>query len=63
MLARSASGTVAAERAVLEQGPATKEDGSWWTYQTTTTASGNPKVLVAAEDLPGHSTELTKSMR
>lgn len=46
---------------VLEQGPAVKGEGSWWTYQTTASADANPKVLVAAEDLPGHITRMTKS--
>lgn len=48
--------------AVLEQGAAVKDDGSvWWIYQTKTTITGNPKVLVAAEDLPGHITEMVRS--
>jgi hypothetical protein len=47
---------------VLEQGLAGKEDGSWWTYKTTATASGNPKILVAARDLPGHITQMTKNL-
>ncbi len=47
---------------VLEQGLAEAEDGGWWIYQTTMSVSGNPKVLVAAEDLPGHITEMTKNL-
>jgi len=47
---------------VLEQGLADAEDGGWWIYQTTGSAAGNPKVLVAAEDLPGHITEMTKNL-
>ncbi len=47
---------------VLEQGLAGKEDGSWWTYKTTATASGNQKILVAARDLPGHITQMTKNL-
>ncbi|RPI92372.1 MAG: hypothetical protein EHM40_13195 [Chloroflexi bacterium] len=48
--------------AVLEQGPATVEDDGWWTYQTRTTVAGKSKVLVAAEDLPGHVTQTVKSL-
>jgi hypothetical protein len=49
--------------AVLEQGAAIKDDASpWWIYTTKANMSGNPKVLVAAEDLPGHSTEMMKSL-
>jgi len=47
--------------AVLEQGAATKAEGGWWTYQTHAAAIGNPKVLVAAEDLPGHIAQMVKS--
>jgi hypothetical protein len=48
--------------ALLEQGAAVKDsDSSWWTYQTQTVVTGNPKVLVAAEDLPGHITEMVRS--
>ncbi len=43
--------------AVLEQGPATAEDGDRWVYRTTVTASAPTKVVVKAEDLPGHITE------
>lgn len=49
--------------AVLEQGAAVKDDASpWWIYTTTVTVTGNPKVLVAVEDLPGHITEMTKNL-
>ncbi len=48
--------------AVLEQGPAVKEEGGWWTYQTTITAGGNPKVMVTAEDLPGHAVSMIQSL-
>ncbi len=47
--------------AVLEQGPATKGDGGWWTYETTASAAGNPRVRATAEDLPGHTATLTQS--
>lgn len=46
---------------VLEQGMAEPEDGGWWIYRTTAPASGNPQVFVTAEDLPGHTTEMTKN--
>lgn len=46
---------------ILEQGMAMVEEGGWWTYRTTAAATGNPAVLVSAEDLPGHITELAKS--
>jgi hypothetical protein len=48
--------------AVLEQGAASKEDAVWWMYRTTATATGNPKVLAAAEDLPGHITQMAKTL-
>jgi hypothetical protein len=47
---------------VLERGPASKEDGGWWTYQTTTPVRGNPSVVVTAEDLPGHTASVTQSL-
>jgi hypothetical protein len=47
---------------VLESGPASKEEGGWWTYQTTTSAHGNPNVVVTAEDLPGHTASMTQSL-
>ncbi len=46
---------------VLEQGSATKDAMDWWTYSTSVPAPGNPKVRVTVQDLPGHSTTLTKS--
>ena len=45
---------------VLEQGAAVKTDDLWWTYTTTQAASGSPKVIVSAEDLPGHIAKMTK---
>ena len=42
---------------VLEQGEAVETGALWWEYTTTGTASGNPKVMVVALDLPGHTTE------
>jgi catabolite regulation protein CreA len=39
---------------LLEQGAAVREDALWWEYSTTAEASDNAKVVVAAEDLPGH---------
>jgi len=45
---------------VLEQGAATSTDGLWWSYTTTKAASGTPKLLVSAQDLPGHIAKMTK---
>jgi hypothetical protein len=45
--------------AVLEQGAATVE-GTWWVYTTTAAATGHPKVLVSAQDLPGHVARVAK---
>ncbi len=46
---------------VLEQGAAVAAgDGLWWNYTTTKAASGTPKVVVSAEDLPGHIGKMTK---
>ena len=42
---------------VLEQGSAVETGALWWEYTTTATASGNPKVMVVALDIPGHMTE------
>ena len=44
---------------VLEQGAAVQAEGMWWEYTTTTlvNASSEPKVLVTAQDLPGHIVE------
>lgn len=39
---------------VLEQGAANHEDGLWWHYTTTDTASGTPRVVASAQDLPGN---------
>jgi hypothetical protein len=46
---------------VLEQGPATLENYDWWIYQTSVPACDNLQVIVTAEDLPGHITEVRKS--
>lgn len=46
--------------AVLEQGAATQAVGLWWEYTTTAEASGNPKVVAAAMDLPGHIDEVVQ---
>lgn len=46
---------------LLEQGSAEQGPGLWWEYVTTATASGNPKVIVSAQDLPGHIANMTKS--
>ena len=46
-----------AEDALIEQGPATQEDGLWWVYTTTQPASGQPKVIAMAQDLPGNITQ------
>lgn len=45
---------------VLEQGTATSTDGLWWQYTTTKAASGTPKLMVSAQDLPGHIAKMTK---
>jgi hypothetical protein len=47
--------------AVLEQGAATAGDGVWWNYTTTAAASGQPKVVVSAADLPGHIAKMVKT--
>ncbi len=47
--------------AIHEQGQAAQVDGLWWQYTTTSAAVGSPKVLVAAQDLPGHIAEMTKT--
>ena len=47
--------------AVLEQGAAKSVDGLWWEYATTTAAAGGCKVLASAQDLPGHTAEMTKT--
>ncbi len=46
---------------VLEQGAAVQDaDDLWWAYTTTQTASGTPKVIASAQDLPGHIAKMTK---
>jgi len=47
--------------ALLEQGPATQVDNLWWEYTTTATGTGVLKVTASAQDLPGHTAQLTKS--
>ena len=46
--------------AVLEQGSAVQAEGLWWNYTTTQAASGTPKVIASAQDLPGHIAQMTK---
>jgi hypothetical protein len=46
---------------LLEQGAAVRADKLWWTYVTTATASGNPRVVVTARDLAGHLGKLEKT--
>lgn len=36
----------------LEQGAATRAEGNWWTYTTTTTAPSQARVVVTARNLP-----------
>lgn len=50
-----------ANDAVLEQGNATQIDGVWWQYTTQMGAGSSAKVLVSAQDLPGHITTITKA--
>ncbi len=47
---------------LIEQGAAVLAADGWWEYTTTQTASGNPKVVVSALDLPGHITQMMKQM-
>lgn len=47
--------------AVLEQGSATQSDGLWWNYTTTAATSGNAKVIVSVQDMPGHIAQMTKT--
>jgi hypothetical protein len=49
--------------AVLEQGPATGDNGSNWSYKTTTALPvGQPVTIeVTASDLPGHTTTKTQT--
>ncbi len=51
-----------AQDALLEQGAAVKGEGGWWTYKTTATATGIPKVMVSVADLPGHITQMTRNL-
>ena len=46
--------------ALLEHGPALRVDDLWWHYTTIAGASGSLSVLAAAQDLPGHVTQLTR---
>ena len=46
--------------ALLEHGCAVQAGDLNWLYTTTTTASGPLKLLAAAQDLPGHVTQLTR---
>jgi hypothetical protein len=45
---------------LLEQGSAVDVGALWWEYTPTGMASGNPKVVVAALDIPGHMTQVTE---
>lgn len=47
--------------APLEQGAATQVDSLWWEYTTRAPGSGSLTVLVAAQDMPGHVTEMSKA--
>lgn len=47
--------------AALEQGSATQVDSMWWQYTTRATGSGSLTVLAAAQDMPGHVTEMSKT--
>ena len=42
----------------IEQGVANHEGGLWWSYTTTENASGTPRVVASARDLPGNITNL-----
>ncbi len=44
---------------MLEQGQAVNDGSGWWNYTTTEAASGNPKVIATAYDLPGHIASMT----
>lgn len=50
---------------LIEQGTAAQEagqeDGLWWVYTTTQAASGQPKVIAIAQDLPGNIVRLMKT--
>jgi len=47
--------------AILEQGQATREDGLWWMYTTTTVISDplTNSIVATAQDLPGNHAEMT----
>ena len=45
---------------MIEQGAAQPVDGLWWVYTTTAAASGQPKVVASAADLPGHVAKMVK---
>lgn len=47
-----------AQGVVIEQGGAVREGGLWWQYTTTQPASGTPRVVASARDLPGNITNL-----
>jgi hypothetical protein len=44
---------------VLEQGAAFPLDTFWWSYVTTAQANGNRRLLVTAQDRPGHKAQTT----
>lgn len=46
---------------LIEQGAAAPEDGLWWVYTTTQAASGQPRVIAIAQDLPGNIARLVKT--
>jgi len=48
------------QEAVIEQGAAMNGGGVWWVYMTTAAASGQPRVIATAEDLPGHIARVVK---
>ncbi len=45
---------------IRENGEGVRGEGDWWVYRTTMPVPESGKVLVRAEDLPGHITERTK---
>jgi len=45
---------------MIEQGAAVSKDGLWWVYTTMAAASGQPKVMASAADLPGHVAKMVK---
>jgi len=51
------------EDVLIEQGAAAQEDGLWWVYTTTQAASGQPKVIAIARDLPGTSGRWWRRLR